>query len=154
MRPNMFNVSGKAMDDSLYSVVSSPHSTFVLDHGRWTKAKNAEEGFALITGTGGVPGCAVPIAMLHLSWSQLRHLRETPNSDLEVAPDVVNGRDAFKITANKPQSTSVWIDARSYLIVRVLTSSAGKVQADTVYDSPVIDKPISAKVFSRPRKSF
>lgn len=163
-RPGKLRVSGTTMFDSKYDLVSSGGTTWVntststallppdnatgnfkrvvQNDGPWQKEQSAEMGIASITGISGTAGTNVPALLLHTSWGTLA----TSASTLTVASDTVNGHATYRVSMTTPFTRSIWIDKKTFFLVKI-TQSLGGYNSAVTFGTPHINRPIPAKAF-------
>lgn len=144
-RPGKMRVSGDTMFGSKYDLLSVGNQTWLENGSGWEKVENLEMGVASITGISGNAGTHVPAALAGISWGALSQLRQ---GSLKVTKAKLGGKDTFLLTATKPFTMKVWIDAKTSFYVRMETKvAANNIVVD--FATPKVNAPIPAARFTK-----
>lgn len=143
VRPGKLRVTGKSMFGAPYELLVTGGKTWVFNGGSWSTAQSPEMGIATITGISANTGTHVPAALLHASFGGLKSMQASPTTVKLVN---VRGHSLYRVSATQPFSTSLWIDAKTFFLVKSEMVAMGKTISLT-FDPPVVNKPIPARRF-------
>jgi outer membrane lipoprotein-sorting protein len=143
-RPGMLKVSGKTLFGSDYVLLCNGKSTSVLNSGFWSDVASPEMGIATITGISGMAGTTVPAALFHTNWGGIQGMAEP----VQVKKELVGGRSTYRLSSASPTKQSLWIDAKSYFIVKS-TTFVMEQTLTVSFAPPVLNRPISPSLFKK-----
>lgn len=144
-RPGNLRVTGRTLFRTPYDLISTPKETWLLTNGEWAKVKDVENGIATITGVSANTGSIVPSALMHTRWSNLKGFVA---ADTKVAREKLGSGSVFRLSTKRQFSFTLWIDAKSYFIVKTQLEMRGQ-KIEVNYQPPVVDKAIPASRFKR-----
>ncbi len=143
-RPGKFRVTGRTTFGTKYDLLIKNKVVNVYSADKWQTADTAEMGVATLTGTSGSAITNVSSLLLHTAWGSL-------SPDLKkskVVEEKQNGRDCYRLEDKGELKTSVWIDRKTFFLVRTNAKVMG-FQIDIEYGQPIINKPIPAAKFTK-----
>jgi outer membrane lipoprotein-sorting protein len=146
VRPGKLRVTGQSIFPGKYDLVADGRTTWVYNGNAWNQVQNAEMGIATITGISANAGTLVPATLLHTNWGgAIQTLRKTKAT---VKKAKLGGRDTYCVVGNTGAATKLWIDAKSFFLVK----SEMSIMDNTIvvkFDPPKINQPIPDSRFKR-----
>jgi hypothetical protein len=141
-RPGMLVVTGMTLLGSPYELLCTGGSTSIFNSGRWTPAGSPEMGLAMAASLSGGAAMMVPAALLHTAWGALN----ASGGSVRLAKESLGRRKTYRIETSSPLSGTLWIDAKTYLIVKSAVNLTGKPTVIT-FGPAVVDRPIASSAF-------
>lgn len=143
-RPGKFRITGKTMFGPKYELICDGHRTWVFSAGKWSELQSLQMGVASITGISANAGTMIPTVLSHL---QMGIGLDPAAGPFTVAKEKINGHGAYRLHKNSPFPLDMWIDAKSYLLLRTTANFGGR-SLTVVFAKPKLNGPIPSKTFA------
>ncbi len=121
-RPGKMRVSGTSMFGSDYDLLVNGKATWLKAQGAWEKVESPEMGIASITGISANAGTLIPSLLFHTKWGGISHLSGVPG---KVSKEKQKGQNVLRVDAKGQMPMTLWVDAKTYLLVRTQMSAMG-----------------------------
>lgn len=144
-RPGKLHVIGVSLPGSKYELIVNGGSAEVFNAGQWQKVDSPDIGLANLMGVSGSAATNVSALLLHTKWGGL-----SPASvaKYKVSEEKVRGYDCYKLEGNEQLKTTVWIDKKTFFLVRT-NATVMKFVIDVEYGKAKINKPIPNSRFAK-----
>jgi hypothetical protein len=142
-KPSNLRVTGTTLFGTPYDLVAKGGKCSVLNAGRWQDNQSMTIGIAMITGLSGMTGTIVPSLLTLGDQGMVTVI----NSSASIKPEKLNGKSVYHLHT---RPVEMWVDSQSYFIVKTF-SNFSKVSNVSVYSKTVVNQPIPASVFVKPK---
>ena len=142
-KPSNLRVTGTTLFGTPYDLVAKGGKCSVLNAGNWQDNQSTTIGIAMITGLSGMTGTIVPSLLTLGDQGMVTVI----NSSASVKPEKLNGKSVYHLHT---RPVEMWVDAQSYFIVKTF-SNFSNVSNVSVYGKTVVNQPIPASVFVKPK---
>ncbi|MEZ0325902.1 MAG: hypothetical protein ACAH95_08340 [Fimbriimonas sp.] len=131
------------MFGSKYDLVANGSTIWLLSAGNWAKVEKIESGIASITGISANAGTHIPAMLMHTAWGA-----PFPEKGVGVTikAEQLAGRNTYHLQAKDQMKRDVWVDAKTYFLIKTTTEVMGRTIV-TTYGTPKVNQAIPANRF-------
>ena len=137
-RPGNLRAGGQSLFGQKYDLIVKGNSASVYNVGSWSDGQTAEMGLATVTGLSGMAPTPVSAFLLHTKWGALA---SDADVHYKVHSDKVGDADTFRLDADKPWKSSIWIDKKTRFLVKtkihIMNSDVGILCSPAKVNLPI-----------------